>query len=263
MIGRCLILLLISAKAYAQTYTGTRYQAMGSTGTALQEIYSLTVNPSGLTALERPTAHVGHQYHFLSTEITGQTALLGIPTRLGNFGLMVHRYGLQDIYNEIHIGFAYAKQFGRELSLAVRINAHQLGISNYGTTRTFSADMGLQYHTAQGLIIGLHYLNVGGIDYAHGLGALPSTVRLGASYRLDKVTVTSDVVYDRIRAANGHLGLEYAIITSLLLRGGVSVHPLQQHAGFGLVWGQMVVDVAATFQHYLGISPQIGISYAF
>lgn len=263
MIGRCLILLLISANAYAQTYTGARYQAMGATGTALQEIYSLTANPAGLTALVRTTAHIAHQYHFLSAEITSQTALLGIPTRLGSFGLAAHRYGLQGTYDEIRAGFAYAKRFGRELSLAVRINVHQLGISDYGTTRTFSADMGLQYHTPQGLIIGLHYQNVGGLNYDDGYGTIPSSVRLGASYRLDKVTVTSDVVYDRFHATNAHLGLEYAIISSLLLRGGLSVHPLQQHAGFGLAWGRMIVDVTATFQHYLGMSPQIGISYAF
>ena len=86
MVGRCLILLLISCESLAQTYIGPNYQAMGHAGTALEGIYSLTANPAGLTGLDRIAASVGYQHHFFTTDITTQAALLGVPTRLGTWG---------------------------------------------------------------------------------------------------------------------------------------------------------------------------------
>ena len=263
MIGRCFILLLISAEAYAQTYTGTRFQAMGGTGTALQEIHSLTANPAGLTALVHTTSHIAHRYHFVATDITSQTALLGVPTSLGSFGILLHRYGLQNTYREMQGGLAYAKSFGPRLSLAIKINAHQLAISNYGSTGAFSADVGLQYSVLPELLVGVHYLNVGGLNYDDRHGTIPSSIRLGACYRLDKVIVTSDLKYNTTNPVSGAVGLEYAIVPILLMRGGLSFLPLAQHAGFGLIWGHMAFDMAASFHRYLGMSPQFGLSYAF
>ncbi|WP_257656993.1 hypothetical protein [Parapedobacter lycopersici] len=263
MIGRWLILLLISTKAYTQTYTGTRHQAMGGTGTALQEIYSLTANPAGLTRLDQVVVHVAYRQHFLSTEITGQTALLGIPTRLGNMGVRIHRYGLQDAYEALHGGVVYAKPLGPKLALAISVNFHQLRIPAYRVDRSFSADAGLQYHIREDLVVGIHYQNIGNMGYERVYGVVPSTLRIGVGYQLGKVILTSDAVYDLTRTLDGRAGLEYALTAALWLRGGFSLYPLQQYAGFGLAWDHMVVDVATTFHPRLGISPQMGISYAF
>lgn len=263
MIGRCVILLLISAKAYTQTYTGTRHQAMGGTGTALQEIYSLVANPAGLTGLERVTVNVAHQYHFFSTEITSQTALLGIPTSLGTFGLVANWYGLESAYKETYAGFAYAKRFGPAFSAAASIGTYQLRVPNYGVHHAFSADMGLQYQLNSGLIVGFHYSNMGNIAYNHVYGDIPSRIRIGGSYRLGTVTVTSDAVYRIGQSVDSRMGIEYALAEPLLLRGGLSLNPFQQHTGFGVVWKRMLFDVAATFHPRLGMSPQIGVGYVF
>lgn len=263
MIGRWLIFLLISAEAYTQTYTGTRFQAMGDTGVALQEIYSLTANPAGLTRLDGVVIHLAHRQHFLSTEITGQTALLGIPTAWGNFGLLASRYGLQDAYEEFQGGFVFAKPFGPKWAFALRFNLHQLRIPKYVADRTFSVDAGLQYLVRESLIIGLYYRNVGAMTYGELYGTLPSTLGIGTSYQLGNVLVTSDAVYDRIKTIAGRVGLEYALAPVFVLRGGISLNPLQQHAGFGVAWERMTIDAAATFHQRLGTAPQIGISYAF
>lgn len=264
MIGRCLILLLISYESIAQTHLGPRYQAMGYTGTALQGIYSLTANPAGLTGMEHPTANVSYQHHFLTTDITTQTALLGVPTRLGMFGLALNRYGLQGAYDESKAGFAYAKSFGPRFSAAMFLNYHQLRIPNYGSNHTFSMDMGLQYQAADYLHVGVHYANVGNTAYDNdAYGVIPSFIRIGASYRLDKVVIASDAAYQSNGLLDGHFGVEYGLVETLYLRGGLSFNPMQQYAGFGVVWRNLVFDAAATIHPRLGTSPQIGVCYAF
>ncbi len=261
MVGRCLILLLISYESIAQTHLGPRYQAMGNTGTALQGIYSLTANPAGLTGVERLTANIAYQHHFLNTDITTQTALLAIPTPLGAFGFLANRYGLKEAYDENRFGIVYAKPFGPRFSMAMAVNYHQLRVPNYVNNRTFSVDIGVQYQL-ESTTMGMYSTNVAGARYDHdAYGVIPSTLRLGISHRMDKVLVASDATYRFDGALDGHIGAEYSPREILHLRGGLSLNPLQQYAGFGVVWSSLVFDIAATFHPRLGTSPQIGICY--
>lgn len=264
MIGRCLILLLISYESIAQTYTGPNYQAMGHTGTALQGIYSLTANPAGLTGLQRTEIGLNYQHHFLTTAITTQAALVGVPTRMGTFGLAVSRYGLKRAYDDTKAGFSFARQFGPRFSVGMMASYHQLYIPNYLYTFSLSVDMGVQYRFEQGSIIGFQYTNLGNAGYGvDAYGVIPSFMRIGLSYPLKEVIITADVAYQTARALGGHFGVEYRIGEILCLRGGVSINPMQQHAGFGVRWFRFVFDAAATFHPRLGTSPQIGVCYAF
>lgn len=264
MIGRCFILLLVSCESIAQTYTGPSYQAMGYTGTALEGIYSLTGNPAGLSGLENIAVGLNYQHHFLTTAITTQTALVGVPTRLGTFGSAVSRYGMKQAYDDTKAGLFFAKRFGPKFSVGMSANYNQLYIPGYLYTFSVSVDIGMQYRFGQGPIIGLHYANLGNADYGvDAYGTIPSFVRMGLSYPMKGVTIAADVAYRMERALGGHLGVEYRLGEILCLRGGLSINPMQQHAGFGVRWLQFVFDAAATFHPRLGTSPQIGICYAF
>ncbi len=264
MIGRCLIFLLISYESFAQAYVGPSYQAMGQTGTALRGIYSITANPAGLAGLEDIAMRVGYQHHFFSTDITTQAALLGIPTRLGTWGMVVRRYGMDGAYHDTKAGFAFARRFGPRLSAGMSASYHQLYIPNYLSVYSFAVDMGIQYRLEQGSTLGLQYTNVGNVDYGAAVyGAIPSFVKVGFSYPLAMVTLAADLAYRLEHGLSGHLGVAYWIGDILCLRGGWSVNPMQQHAGFGFRWQQFVFDAAATFHPRLGVAPEIGVGYAF
>ncbi|PPL04220.1 hypothetical protein [Parapedobacter indicus] len=265
MIGRCLLLLLISCESLAQTYIGPNYQAMGSTGTALEGIYSLTANPAGLVGVERPTASVNHQHHFFSNDVTTQAALLGVPTHLGSFGLALNRFGLKAAYNDLKASFSFAKRLGPQLALGLSTSYHQLHIPSYINVSALSVDVGMQYRFPKGIMIGMQYTNVGKATYRQAVyGTIPAYVKAGISYPWPQVVVAAEMEYRLTHhALDGHFGVEYTIADLLSLRGGVSVNPLQQHAGFGLRWQHFILDAAATFHPRLGTTPQIGISYAF
>ncbi len=264
MIGRCLLLLLISYESLAQTYIGPNYQAMGSTGTALEGIYSLTANPAGLVGIERPMASVNYQHHFFSDDVTTQAALLGLPTRLGVFGLALNRFGLKAAYQDVKAGFSFAKRLGPQFALGMSASYHQLHIPSYLNVSALSVDVGMQYRLPRGAIIGLQYINVGRATYKQEVyGTIPAYVKVGISYPWPQVIVTAEMEYRIIHRLGGHFGIEYNIGDLLYLRGGMSVNPFQQHAGFGLRWQHFTFDAAATFHSRLGITPQIGLCYAF
>jgi len=237
---------------------------MGNTGTALQGIYSLTANPAGLVGLECPVINLGYQYHFLTADISSQTALLGLPTKLGVFGLAVHRYGLHGAYDDTKAGLSFAKRFGPRFSVGLSTSYHQLFIPAYLHATALSVDMGLQYRFEHGPTIGFQYVNIGEVDYGDEVsGDIPTFLRIGASYPLGQVVITADGVYRLVHSLGGRMGLEYSVGDLLCLRGGLGVNPLQQHVGFGIHWQRLVFDVAATFHPRLGTSPQIGVSYVF
>ncbi|MEC3881364.1 hypothetical protein [Parapedobacter sp. 10938] len=264
MLGRCILLLLISYESFAQTYVGPSQQAMGQASTALEGIYSITANPAGLAGLEYMALNVGYQHHFFATDITTQAAVFGVPTRLGTWGLVVRRYGMEGAYHDTKAGFAFARRFGPHLSAGMTASYHQLYIPNYLSVNSFAVDMGIQYHFEQGSTIGAQYTNIGNAGYGAAVyGTIPSFVKIGFSYPLAMVTLAVDLAYRFENRLSGHLGIAYWIGDILCLRGGLSVNPMQQHAGFGFRWQHFMFDVAATFHPHLGVSPQIGVGYAF
>src|SRR3546814_20582292 len=109
---------------------------MGQAGTALEGIYSITANPAGLAGLEDIAIRVGYQHHFFTTDITTQAALLGVPTRLGTWGLVVRRYGMDGAYHDTKVGFAFARRFGPHLPVGMSAGYHQLYLPNYTNGRT-------------------------------------------------------------------------------------------------------------------------------
>lgn len=264
MFLRCTLFLLLISEAFAQDVTGARYLAMGNTGTALQDVNSLTVNQAGLTGLRRITAALFYQSHYFNTDIHSQALLMAVPTRLGVFGGKADRYALSGVYTEIKTGLTYARKFGDQFSAAMAVNYHQLRIRNYGGSEAFTVEAGIQYQVLPQLMLGFHYANPGNMGYDNDTFAvLPSVMRAGAAYAFELVWVSMDVISQVDGGLDWRMGLEYKLINWLALRGGISVSPMQQYAGFGVDLENLVFDFSAMFHPQLGMSPQIGLSYGF
>lgn len=257
--------LLSTVTAYAQHGTGGRYLAMGNTGTALGGIHSLTANQAGLVEMDANSVGVFYQNHFFDAAIHSQAVMLALPTRVGVFGAVANRYALTGAFSETKAGFAYSRLFGPRIAVAMAFHYHQLRIPKYGGSTAFSADVGMQYRAASNLTLGVHYANPGKLGYgSEAFSVVPSVMRAGASYQFaDVVTVSADIAYLLDDRVDTRMGLEYRLIPWLCFRGGLSTNPMQQYAGFGLAWEQLVADFSMVFHPRLGMSTQIAIAYAF
>lgn len=238
---------------------------MGNTGAALEGIHSLTVNQAGLAALEVPVAGLLYRNHFFDADIHSQAILFAAPTSLGAFGLVANRYALTSAFAETQVGLSYSRRFGERLATGMAVNYHQLRIPNYGGSRAFSIDLGLQYRILPKVLMGVHYANLGQQGYdTDAYSAIPSVLRAGLSYEFaDVATVSADVVYLIGERLDPRVGLEYRFIEWLYFRGGISVNPMQQYAGFSVQHNQLLLDFTTVFHVRLGMSPQIGVAYGF
>lgn len=264
MIRIGLIILLLQTPLYAQNYPGPRSSALGSASMALQGSWSIQQNSAGISTLERPVLAFSYEQHFLDPELSSQSALLVLPINKHVLGLSFRRYGFSE-YAEQSAGFAYARSFSGTLSLAIALRLHQIHINQYGNASALSLDAGMQFRLTERIMIGSFISNPGRSGYSNSPASnVPVGMSLGISYFFsDKVLVLTDLEKVLGRAMDLKFGLEYKPVKEYALRGGVSVNPYKQYAGFGFNFKGIVIDAAIISHPSLGISPNLGLSYEF
>ncbi|WP_316829361.1 hypothetical protein [Pedobacter aquatilis] len=264
-IWNVLLISLTPFYLFAQNNLGPRLTAMGNNGAAVSDVWSLKANPAGITALTQSTLSINYIKHLFSNEISTQGLVAVIPVENNFAGISLERYGFSD-YNESKIGIAYSKRFGNRLSIGLNANYHQLKITNYGVSTGFSVDAGILYKLSNKLILGAYTSNPAKQKFSATeiLAEIPVSFNIGACYSVsDKVLIATTVNKVLNHVIDVSLGVDYKIIDLLSLRGGLSVKPFKQYAGFGLNYKKLLMDMATSYDANLGYSPQIAIGYAF
>lgn len=243
---------------------GPRITALGNTGVALRDIWSLQANQAGLVFLQNPTASISYRNSYLNPELSTQSAVISYPVGPNVLGLSFQNYGFS-AYSEQKAGFAYARRFGRNVSAAINFNLHQVKIPQYGNAQSYSAEVGLQYSVTKDLTFGTHISNPSRSGFSTEVDAvIPVSLEFGAAYRLsDKVLLNSGFIKTLNSVTDFRAGLEYSVVNWMAFRGGLSVNPFRQFAGFGCQFSEFKIDAAASSHPYLGFSPQIALGYEF
>lgn len=258
-------LMLYTSYTWAQVNPGARVTALGGSGAALEDIYSLGGNQAGIARIQKTTIGMVYVEHYLGTDISSQAGFLATPTKIGAFGFALHRFGLSEGYTELKASGTYAKAFGPALAMGISAHYHQLAIPSYGSNHTFSVDFGMQYRIHERITSAFHVSNVGRFTYENTLYAhVPTIFTVGSMITFsEQVLLCADLVYPWLGTVDGRFGLEYSLAHWLNLRGGISLEGFQQYMGFGFQHRDLRLDAAASIHRTLGLSPQIAVSYEF
>lgn len=259
-----LLILLTPFYLFAQNNLGPRLTAMGNNGAAVTDVWAIAANPAALCGLKTSTFSLSYTKHLFSNELSTQSFAGAIPFKNNTIGFGLQRYGFSE-YNQNSAAFAYAKKFGQFIFLALKINYHQLKISNYGTTSGVSVDAGAIYQLNHQFTIGAFVNNPAKQQYntKQILTEIPSSFNLGLSYAASQqllIAATADKTLQQPVSIS--IGLDYKMFELLSLRGGLSAQPFKQYAGFGLNYRKFWLDMATVYHPQLGYSPQIALSYA-
>ena len=258
-----LFFLLLHFKVNGQN-PGPRLVAMGSGGTAIQDIWSLQQNPAGVADLKRPALAIAYERHVLVHDISTQTALFVFPYRRNVLGFSFERYGINE-YTEQKAGLSYARRFGESFRLGIGFKYYQLSISQYGSAKALSVEAGFQLNVTDKFIIASHIANPDRSRYEDFSGSnLPVKLSFGASYRFsDRILMITDFRKLLNYPLDVMTGIEYNLIKWFSLRGGASANPFKQYTGFGITYNKIQLDVAVASHPSLGYSPQISLGYEF
>ncbi len=230
----------------------------------MQNVWSAQSNPAGLAGLKNAGIALGYEKNSFNRDISNKSAVANIPIGKFNIGANFNSFGIQE-FNQSKAGFSVAKAFGSELKLGVGVDYYQLNITNYGKDQFFTVNAGVQYQFTKDLNFGLFISNPFGLSFNNYTQTLTAfSVEGGVVYSLsDKLTLNTAVSKAQFQKVAFLSGIQYQPLKILAIRGGISLNPLQQHAGFGLFVKNIMLDFTVNTHPVLGYTPQIAVSYAF
>jgi hypothetical protein len=220
------------------------------------DVFSFTANPASLAQLQSASAAVYGERRFLLSELNNYTAVIGLPTSTGNFGLETAYNGFSD-YNETKLGLAYARKLGAKADIGAAFNYQGIRIAGYGHASAISFELGTVWHITDQFHAGVHVNNpVGGKFGRAQQERLPSVYTVGFGYDAsEKFFISAAIEKEEDQPINVNAGLQYKFLPQLLARLGMSTATSLAWVGLGLSWKRIRVDITTSYHPQLGITP--------
>jgi len=220
------------------------------------DAFSFTSNQASLAQLKNASAAIYGERRFLIAELNNYTAVIGLPTQSGNFGLKAYYSGFSD-YTETQLGLAYARRLGKKMDLGVQFNYNGLRIAGYGNASTISFELGTILHLAEKFHAGIHINNpVGGKLGKYQEEKLPSVYAIGIGYDAsEKFFISAEIEKEEDQPVNVITGFEYKFISQLFTRAGISSATSSAWFGLGLLIRSIRLDITCNYHPQLGITP--------
>ena len=245
---------------------GPRYQALADASVGLSGCWSVFGNQAGLAVIDRPEIAGSFQDRFLVSELSTRSGLFVFPVQSSVCAISIYQFG-KNPFRQEKFGFAYARQLFPQLNFGVQFNYFQMFLSEDNrSVGTSGLELGFQYLFVKKLVLGFHVLNPykTGIRTLSGTFLYPSRINFGVLYHLSDVfSIATELDNEFNRQFIVKTGLEYIILENLFLRTGISGKPYQLSAGIGFKVKELIMDLATTYNQYLGNSPSISFQYQF
>ena len=219
---------------------------------------SFTGNQAALAGVKNAGIGIYGERRFMLSETSVYTLAGSLPTRLGNFGLMINYAGFKN-FNENKIGLAYARKLGKFLDVGVQFNYYSYRIPSYGNASTINFEIGAMMHVTDKLNAGIHVYNpVGGKLGKNSGEKLASAYKMGIGYDAsDKFFISSEIIKEEDKPVNVIAGLQYRFAKQFFARAGFISETTSAYAGAGVAWKNLRLDISSSYHPQLGFSPGI------
>ena len=262
-----LLSLQVSFSFFLQAQTLRRPVAASYTGFGAYslnhvDVFSFAANQASLAQLKSTSVGVYSERRFLLSELNNYTAVIGLPTKSGNFGLKANYAGFSD-YNETQLGLAYARKLSNKIDVGLQFNYNSIRINTYGNASAISFEAGTVLHITEKLHAGLHINNpVGGKFGKDQQEKLSSVYGFGLGYDAsEKFLVSLEIEKEEDQPVNVNAGFQYKLISQLLVRAGMSSATSSAWLGLGLTVKSFRLDVTTSYHPQLGITPGLMLLY--
>lgn len=247
-------------------WTGSRSQSLAGASVALSDCWSVYGNQAGLAGIEKPVIAGSFQNRFLVSELSTRSGLVVIPVQSSVFAVSVLQFGKIPFRQE-KFGLTYARGISPQLKFGVQFNYYRLFLpEDNRSAGTAALELGVQYLLGSELVLGFHIMNpyTTSIKMRSGNYKYPSEINFGAAYHLsDSFNLMAELENDFGSHLMVKSAMEYIILEKLFLRMGVSGKPYQLSAGIGFQVKKLSIDLATSYNQYLGNSPSVSFQYQF
>jgi len=243
---------------------GARSAGVANASVCFSDVWSAFNNQAGLPGVKKITGVVYFENRFGLSELGIKSFALAVPTGESATLALSGTYFGYSLYNEKKIGLGFGKSFGDKIKAGVQLDYLSTVIAeDYGTRAALTGEAGIIAQPLQNFFLGFHIYNPTQAkiaDYADE--RIPVVMRLGAMYKFSEKVLISVEDEKEVDAENVvKVGVEYWIAEPLYVRGGFATNPALSSFGFGLKFGQFMLDAAASFHQVLGFTPHVSLHY--
>ena len=228
-------------------------------------IWSTHNNPAGLAKLMNPVTGLYIENRFLIKELFFNVGSFALPVKNGGFGIAISHLRLGQ-YTNTFTGLAYGRQFGERFSAGVRFDYYRVSFGKeYESGTAVSFDAGIQWEISENVSLACNVFNptrvaLQGLSDEH----IPSIIRTGISYKpIPELLMLTEIEKTSRSSIVFAYGMEYSFENKLFIRAGLGINSSKFSFGFGYVYSQFTIDVAASWHQLLGFTPQASLAYTF
>lgn len=238
------------------------YPGLGAYSKNAADAFSFTVNPAALANLKQSGAGVYSERRFLLNAFSQYTAVAGLQTNSGAFGLQADYFGYAN-YTETQLGLGYARSLGSKIDIGAKFNYYSLRIPAYTSASAIHFEAGVLMHLTEKLHAGFSVFNpVGGELNKATNEKIASVFRGGLGYEVsDRFFISAEIIKEENKNTGVNAVFQYEPVKQLLIRAGINTVNSQPFAGVGVRFGSFRVDVATAYHPQLGISPAVMILF--
>lgn len=259
--------------AQLERLAGARTLGLNGCNTALiSDIWALFSNPANIGGSSNPEINTYFERRYNMAELQYLSFGAIYPFHQQHYGGISFASFGWEFYKTNLIGFNYAYHLLKIIHLGIRFNYANTVIPNYGNWNNFLIDIGGNASLSKKINIAFKIMNANQAEILED--KLPSEIAIGLKYQPSKkVKVLSELKKSHLFPVSFCGAVEYYPIDYLVFRTGSAISSNKLPApnnyfvtsafGFGIVWQNIIFDVAAQWHDRLGITPAISLGYKF
>ncbi len=264
LLSAILLPLVISA-SNGDGPIGPRSAALGHASSCLYDVWSTRNNQGSLGFVRRAEVGAFYENRFFVKELTQSGFAAAMPIKKGTFGLAYSSLGYK-LYRESQASLSYGMLLGQNISAGIAIDYINTKIADiYGQANAFTGSLGLTARITPQVVVSTHIYNPFRAKITnYNNEKVPTIFKFGAQYIFSKkVFVIAEAEKTSAQKINIKGGIEYSPSSLIYIRVGGASYPTQAAFGLGVNYNGLKIDVSSMYHSVLGMSPQIGLSYAF
>jgi len=244
---------------------GARSAALGHASSCLTDVWSARNNQGSLGFVRQAEAGAFYENRFFVKELTQSGFSAAMPLKKGTFGLSYTGMGYK-LYRESQVSLAYGMKLSETISAGVSFDYLNTKIADiYGQANAFTGSVGLTAKLLPQVTVSTHIYNPFRTKITnYNNEKVPTIYKFGAQYIFSKkVFLVAEAEKTSLQKINIKGGIEYNPSSLVYIRVGAASYPTQAAFGVGVNYNGLKIDVSSMYHNVLGLSPQIGLSYAF
>lgn len=244
---------------------GPRSAALGHASSCLYDVWSTRNNQGSLGFLRQAEVGAFCENRFFVKELTQSGFAAVMPISKGTFGVSYSSLGYK-LYRESQASLSYGMKLSENISAGVAIDYLNTKIADiYGQANAVTGSVGLTAKLLPNIVVSSHIYNPFRAKITnYNNEKVPTIFKFGAQYIFSKkVFLVAEAEKTSLQKINIKAGIEYKPSSLVYIRVGGASYPTQAAFGVGVNYNGLKIDISSMYHSVLGISPQIGLSYAF